>query len=224
MTMNKKIGYILLFLILKTTLSFSQNQTMDSTTKQIILQGKKAIVAYAFTILKEKAPTLKINPKDYEITVWANKTNTFVKFRRRIKYYPKNKQEKVVYDFSVNIITQETGIWSIDDFYTPTKQDLKNIEFVKKHAPLPSSDQFEIRISETKDQFQISCTNKVAFGKYFIDKQTGKELPSIQGSYIPMPKPNATLSGEIEEDPLKEIFDTTTTSEILDIISIKKSN
>ncbi len=224
MTMNKKIGYILLFLTLKTTLSFSQNQTMDNTTKQIILKGKKTIVAHAFTIIKEKVPTLEINSKDYEITVWANKKEALVKFRRRIKYYPKNKQERIVYDFSVNIITQKTDIWSIDDFYTPTKQDLKNIEFVKKHAPLPSSDQFEIRINETKDQFQISCTNKVAFGKYFIDKQTGKELPSIQGSYIPMPKPNTTLSVEIDKDTLKEIFDSTTTKEILDIISIKKSN
>ena len=198
--MNKKLGNILFFLILKTILSFSQNKTMDNTIKEKILQGKEAMISYAFTIIKEKVPTLDINPKDYEITVWVNKKEALVKFRRRIKYYPKKKQEGIIYDFSVNIITQETDIWSIDDFYKPTKQDIKNIEFVKKHAPLPSSDQFEIRISETKDQFQISCTNKVAFGKYFIDKQTGKELPSIQGSYTPMPSPNTTLSGEIDED------------------------
>jgi len=218
--MNRKIGYIL-FIVLKTTISFSQHQTMDSKTKEIILQGKDAIIANALDIIKEKTPLLDINPKDYKITVWANKKEVLVKFRRRIKYYPLNKQERVVYDFSVNIITQEIDIWSIDDFYTPTKQDLKNIEFVKTHAPLPSSDQFEIRISETKDQFQISCTNKVAFGKYFVDKKTGKELPSIQGSYTPMPPPNSTLSGEIDEDPLKEILHSTTTDEILDIITAK---
>jgi hypothetical protein len=218
--MNKKIGYILLFLILKTIFSFSQNQIMNNDTKEIILQGKDAIIAYAFTIIKEKMPTLEVNPKNYEITVWANKKEALVKFRRRIKYYPKNNPEGITYDFSVNIITQEIDIWSIDDFFIPTKQDLKNIEFVKKHAPLPSSDQFEISIRETKDQFQISCTNKVAFGKYFIDKQTGKELPSIQGSYIPAPKP---LSKKIEKDPLKEIFDSTTHDQILDIISTKTS-
>jgi len=39
-----------------------------------------------------------------------------------------------------------------------------------------------------------------------------------------MPKPNTTLSGEIDKDTLKEIFDSTTTNKILDIISIKKSN
>lgn len=222
--MSKKIGCILLFLIFKTTLSFSQNQTMNNETKEIILQGKGAVIDYAFIIIKEKVPSLKINLEDYKVTVWANKKEVLVKFRRRIKYYPKNKPDRIDYDFSVNIIAQETDIWSIDDFYVPTKQDLKNIEFVKKHAPLPSSDQFEIRISETKDQFQISCTNKVAFGKYFIDKQTGKELPSIQGSYTPMPSPNTTLSGEIDEDQLKEIFDSSTRDEILDIITIKRSN
>ena len=92
-----------MLLMVRTVFSFSQNQTMNNTTKEIMLQGKETIIAYAFTIIKERMPELEINPEDYEIRVWANKTEALVKFRRLINYYPINKQESRINDFSVNI-------------------------------------------------------------------------------------------------------------------------
>jgi len=215
--MNRKTRYILLLLMVRTVFSFSQNQTMNNTTKEIMLQGKETIIAYAFTIIKERMPELEINPEDYEIRVWANKTEALVKFRRLINYYPINKQESRINDFSVNILTQETDIWSVDDFHTLTKQDLENIKFVKKHYGLPPTNEFEISIYEHEDHFSINVDNEVAFGRYFIYKITGKQSPSIQSSYIPMPP---STSEEINEDPLKEILDSTTQNEILNIITI----
>jgi len=216
--MNRKISYILLFLIVKTTFSFSQNQAMDNNITEIMALGKGAIIAYAFDVIEKKMPSLEINPQDFEIKVWANKTKALVKFRRLIKYYPQNKKDGIDHDFTVDIITRENDIWSIDDFYVPTKQDLKNIKFVKEHFGLPSTNEFEISIYEGEDQFNINLDNKVAFGRYFIDKHTGKEHPGIQSSYIPMPSP---ISEEINRDPLKEIYESTTTAEILNIITTK---
>lgn len=181
---------------------------MINKTKKIKALGKSKIIELAFNLIESKFPGLKIIPEDFEITVWANSKEVIVKFRRRVRYYPMNKKEQdFTYDLSVNLISKEIDpieSWGIDEFYIPTEDDLKNIKFVKESYGFPQQG-FNISIYENEDSYHISVTNEVAYGKYYIDKITGKEtIGSIQGSYIPKPFPDIA-EGEIDKDPLIEI-------------------
>ena len=59
------------------------------------------------------------------------------------------------------------------------------IEFIKNHIGVFTAE-FKNIIYETPNEFKISCTNEVAFGYYTLNKTTGVQGPSIQGSYEPM--------------------------------------
>ena len=181
---------------------------MINKTKKIKALGKSKIIELAFNLIESKFPGLKIIPEDFEITVWANSKEVIVKFRRRVRYYPMNKKEQdFTYDLSVNLISKEIDpieSWGIDEFYIPTEDDLKNIKFVKESFGFPEQG-FNISISEKEDSYYIGVTNKVAYGKYYIDKITGKETTgSIQGSYIPRPQADFDKRN-VDTDPLTEI-------------------
>ncbi len=216
---------LIISILFNNTLCFSQHQTMDNTTKEIMLQGKEAIITYAFDILEKNVSTLKINSKEYEIKVWANKTNVIVKFKRRIHFIPIDSDYK--YDISVDLINKKVSPfedWFYNKkgktFFIPSEQEKEKIEFVKKHAGMPFSG-FGFKIIEKQDNYWISETNKYSFRKFYLDKITGEISAVMEGSYSVGP----IIEGHIlNEDPLKEIFDSTTQEEILDIISIKKSN
>ena len=179
---------------------------MKNKTKKIIALGKASIIETAYNIIEQKLLTIKIIPEDYEITVWANQKELIVKFRRRIRYYPMNKEKSGFdYDLSVNLINKEINpidIWGIEKFYIPTEEDIRNVKFVKESFGFPQQG-FDINIHEEKDHYFISLDNEQAYGKYYIDKISGEEKPgSIQGSYIPRPFSDFD---EADKDPLKEI-------------------
>ncbi len=217
-----KILNIIILILLKTTCSFSQNQTMDNNTKQIILKGKKAIIAYTFTIIKEKVPTLEINPKDYEITVWANKTEAIVEFRRLIRYNPLNSGH-LRYDITVNLINERVYPFENrpeDSFYVPTKEEFVKIEFVKKYGGIPIKG-FDVGVREEKDSYWIGYSNKSNHGGFSIDKITGERSDELQGHMTisphvvsPLMLPPQTKNQPINKDPLKEIFDIITITDV----------
>jgi len=211
--MNRKSVYILLLLIIKATFSFSQNQTMDNTTKEIMLQGKEAIVMYAFTIIKEKMPELDINPEDYEIKVWANKSQAIVIFKRLIEYIPFEESRDLKFDITVDLIQKDLEEDYFHTFFIPSKAEVKKINFVKEHVTFSSD--FDYSIQEYKDRYWINYENESIYGGYFINNITGEKSAELHGHYESEPTPENPF---VENDPLKEIFNSTSKDEILNII------
>lgn len=179
---------------------------MSNKTKKIKALGKSMIIESGFNLIESRFRVLKIIPEDFEITVWANSKEVIVKFRRHVRYYTMNtKEQDFTYDLAVNLISKKIDpidFWGIEEFYIPTEDDLKNINFVKESFGLPQQG-FNISIHEEKDHYFINLDNEQAYGKYYIDKITGEEKRgSLQGSYIPMPFPDID---ERDKDSLTEI-------------------
>ncbi|WP_188465307.1 hypothetical protein [Bizionia arctica] len=168
--------------------------------------SKIELIAQADSIINTKYPDFTFNPQEYEITVWFNTEMTLVKYRRIIKFTPLDKKEaRLKYDIEVNLTTQAVSpfdTWGLDSFYIPNKAEQAKIDFVIKSFGR-SRFGFNNSIMEETDMYRITVDNDVAFGKYFLDKTTGKEsMGSIEGSYAPMPD----LPGLQElADPLVEI-------------------
>lgn len=160
---------------------------------EISLITKNEVIRIAKEILKKNQPLLTLNFDDYEITVLGDSKNTWVEFKRIIRYIPfcLDPEKSFSYDITVHLNTNK--ISPFDDhfkseFYIETKKDKKAIEFVKKNFGGFTSD-FENTIHEGKEDYYIDCVNKYSFGKYVVNKKTGKQGSAIQSSYEPMPKP-----------------------------------
>lgn len=203
----KNIISPLFVLIINCSQAFSQNQNMENQINVIKTLGKDAIIKRANRIIEKKYPTLKINSSDFGITAWSNKKDVVVKFKRRIKYVRLGGENDFNYDFSVNVVKHLVipfDVFGIDRFYIPTKEDLNKIEFVRKKINLPRQG-FYSEICEKADYYEIHVTNEVAFGSYFIDKITGREVQgSIEGSYAQVPDLGLT-GGFSNENLLIEI-------------------
>ena len=168
--------------------------------------SKAQTIEKALIIIKEKYPDISISSSDFEIKVWANKSELLVKFRRLIRFIPWGKEtSNLVYDISVDLHTKEIeplDTWRSDRFYIPDDKETEQIEFIKGVFNLPFKG-FETSINEKADRYEIRVDNKTSFGLYFLDKITRNEIMSpLQGSYIV--SPNVGLE-DIEEDPLVEI-------------------
>ncbi|MDW5290813.1 hypothetical protein R6X41_18515 [Formosa sp. PL04] len=181
-----KLFTLLLFLL--SFGSFSQTNTMNNTKPN---HSKIEFIAQADSIINTKYPDFTFNPQEYEITVWFNTEMTLVKYRRIIKFTPLDKKEaRLKYNLEVNLTTQAVSpfdTWGMDRFYIPTEQEQAQIDFVITSFGR-SRFGFNNTIIEDTDMYRVTVDNDVAFGKYFLDKTTGKEsMGSIEGSYAPMP-------------------------------------
>lgn len=189
----KIVGFILLF-VFNSSLAFSQ-KPMENSVEKLKSFGKDSLINLALIALMEKKLPEEISPEDYEITVWANKTEVLVKFRRLIKFIPLNhKEEDFEYNLVVNLLTHKVSPFDdwhhMNEFYNPSKEEKEKIKFVKKAYGLPH-DGFENVIHEYEDSYKVSIDNDVAFGRYSIDKKTGVVSTETQGSYEPAPFPDA---------------------------------
>ena len=192
--------------------SYAQNNVMDQvisknkdSIKKTIKLNKNELINQANKIIASKYSDFVFDPLLYEITTWKNSKKTIVKYRRIIKFTPYDKKdENLIYDFEVNLTTQKVfpfDTWGFDRFYFPTIEEQEKIDFVIKAFGLPHLG-FNNSIVEDPNMYRIYITNKASFGKYFIDKTTGKEcMGSIQGSYIQPPN----LPELIDKDPLIKI-------------------
>ena len=189
-----KINFWLkLILIFGNSISFAQ-YTKAYNMEYLKSKNKKELIEIALEILKEKQPSITIDPDDFEGTAWGNSKEIIVKFRRYIRFIPlyNDPEKRFSYDITVNLNTNE--ISPFDDtfkseFYIETDEDKKAIEFIKKNFDIFSSD-FENTIYEGEEEYSVSRENQYSFGKYAVNKKTGEVKVEIQGSYEPMPKPN----------------------------------
>lgn len=181
------------------------NESIDVVIIKKDKPVKKNLIEQANKIITSKYPEFTFNSLNYEITAWKNKQKTVVKYKRIIRFTPLNKKNKNLrYDFEVNLTTQKVSpfdFWGLDKFYFPTIKEQEKIDFVIKEFGLPRLG-FNNTIVESADMYSIYIDNEVAFGKYFIDKITGKEcMGSIEGSYAQMPE----FSKSVDADSLIEI-------------------
>lgn len=203
MQLQKNIFFILI-IIINTHITFCQDKKMENKIAEVKKTGKQTILKTANYILNKKYTNLKIDLKDYEITVWANKENILVNYKKLLKFTPLGyKRGHFDYDFSVNIITKEIpsfDMFGTSKFYIPTKQDIKKINFVKKVIDVKP--RFNNEVFEEHDKYIISISNDTYFIIYHIDKITGKEIPQsfVQGNWEPSPFQEKNI------DPLIEII------------------
>lgn len=152
--------------------------------------NKRELIEMGFVLLQEKQPQVTIKPEDFEITAWKNSKEIVVKFRRIIRYIPLRffSKKRIDFDITVNLKTHEIlpfdGVFNTT-FYTPTKADQEAIAFVQEKFGYFSGD-FENTIREGKEDYFIDCENEYSYGKYTLNKITGKPGPALQGSYIPV--------------------------------------
>jgi len=198
---NQRKIWLVLIITINTNVIFCQNKKKENN---LVKTRKKTIIKIANSILKNKYPTLKINLSDYEITAWTNKKDTLVNYKRTLKFIPLSyKKGCFDYDFSVNIISKEIpsfDMFGTSKFYTPTKQDIEKINFIKKIIIIKPG--FDNEIIEDHDKYIISTSNDIYFIIYHIDKVTGKEIPQsfVQGNWEPNPFKEKNI------DPLIEII------------------
>ncbi len=203
--------FTLLILIFSLSSHAQKNAMNDIITKnedfirKTMHLNKNQLIDQANKIITSKYSEFVFDPLLYEITAWKNSEKTIVNYRRIIRFTPLDKKdENLDYDFEVNLTNQNVSpfdFWGLDKFYFPTTEEQEKINFVIKEFGLPRFG-FTNNIVEGPDMYSIYIDNEVAFGKYFIDKITGKEcMGSIEGSYALMPD----LPELIDADPLIEI-------------------
>ena len=190
--------------------SYTQKNTMEEkTTKNgyVVQKTKKQLINQANKIISSKYPEFEFDSLLYEITAWKNSVKTTVNYRRIIRFTPLDKKdENLEYDFEVNLTNREVSPFDFkgfEKFYLPTTEDQGKIDFVIKTFDLPRMG-FYHDIVESPDMYSIHIYNNVSFGKYFINKITGKEsLGYIEGNYALMPE----FPELGNEDPLIEIIE-----------------
>lgn len=173
--------------------------------KKTIKLNKNELINQANKIIASKYPDFVFDPLLYEITTWKNSKKTIVNYRRIIRFTPHDKKdENLIYDFEVDLTSRNVfpfDTWGLDRFYFPTIEEQEKMDFVIKAFGLPRFG-FNNTIVENPNMYCIYIDNEIAFGKYFIDKTTGKEcMESIEGSYAQPPD----LPELIDIDPLVEI-------------------
>lgn len=176
------------------------NNTLDATNLQ-----KEALILMANEAIELKYPDFKFDKSEYAITAWANSEITIVKYRRIIQFTPLDKKDdNLRYDFEVDLTNTSISpfdTWGMERFYIPTSKEQAKIDFVIDAFGLNRFG-FNNSIVESADMYCIHISNKAAFGKYFLDKETGKEcMGSIESSYSQEP----CIPGLVNPDPLVEI-------------------
>jgi hypothetical protein len=197
-----------LILVYFSLLSTNAQNNMDAEVEKIKNLGKDSIIQLAKKLIDTKYAHLQVDFKDYDISVWYNSKGVHVKLKRIVRYTPlRYKGTKppfydtnISFDLWVDMLNRKSNpisTWSLEDFFIPTKEDKENLAFVDKQFGL-HQEHFDTEVYEEENHFSVQVDNDVAFGRYFIDKGTGKQtIPPMQGSYDPNPIPDFNL----EDDP-----------------------
>lgn len=178
-------------------------------------KNKQELIQIGLDILKEKQPSLVINPDDFESTAWGNSKEIVVKFRRYVRFVSIDSDPYQQYDITINLITKQILPFdSIFDFtfYNPTEVDKKKLDFVNKKTNFQKQSNSEITITENEDYYWISNSSKISLSKFFITKETGLKSGLIEGAYSLGPV-QPVLQSIYDRDEKIKLFDTDETSQ-----------
>lgn len=207
-------GRMLLILLLISPFYKNYAQNMDTQIENIKSQGREKVIEMAYTLLEEKHPKVELLPDDYEISVWANSQTVVVKFRRLIKYYPKDYDSNertynsLIYDVSVDFIAKHIkpfdDSFRIGRFHIPSKEEQEIIEFVKMHTGIPfKNSSYDHEINEGDGHYDIYNRLNGSFTNYKLDKTTGEMYDRNELNATPANMPESILN---DKDELKRIF------------------
>jgi hypothetical protein len=170
-------------------------------SNELLLKDNEEFIQLALTLVNERHPFIDLNTEEYDCKVWRGINGIAVNFNRIIRYVPIGKNDQdFEYDIIVNL-TQKIILpfekpFLNRKFFIPSDEDLKAIAFIKKYFGVFSPD-FENLIIEEAEEYKISCTNDASYGYYTLNKKTGKQGSALQGSYLPMTKPDIDGFDEI---------------------------
>lgn len=161
---------------------------------ELLSKENEELIQLALALVNERHPFIDLNTEEYHCKVWRGMNGIAVDFTRIIRYVPLGKNDQ---DFEYDIIVNLTQKFIMPfekpilnrKFFIPSDEDLKAIVFIKKHFGV-FSPHFENIITEEAEEYKISCTNDSSYGYYTVNKKTGKQGGALQGSYIPMQKPD----------------------------------
>lgn len=174
------------FLTQKSAKHYYQDNLYSILNEENVTNKSNKIVETAYSILKSKQPNLKINPKDFEITILGNYKDIIVKYRRYIRF-KKNNEEKI-FDLAVNIITKEVFPFDFSDaiFHIPSESDSNSINTIQHKIPLSLNPKMEHTISENNDYFWITSISEKWIKKYFINKNTNEVICFNESNTLPI--------------------------------------
>ncbi len=161
--------------------------------EELSVTGNEELIQQGIDILKDKHPEIHINRDEYHIKVWKGANGVAIDFTRIIQYVPMNKAHiRLAFDIVVNLTNSDIIPFNNPSlhgaFYIPSESDLEALAFIKKHFGV-FSPSFENMIHEREDAYEIICTNDASFGHYTVNKKTGEQRATMQGSYIQKQKP-----------------------------------
>gem|GEM_PF-5626221 len=151
---------------------------------------------------------MKIEISEYKISIWERHGELKVVFTRAVKFVPaKIEEHEWEYNFEVEFPEQSVfpfDFFGADNFYSPTDEERRVMDAIISEMGLPMEG-FENRIDEDDSFYVVSLDNDQAFGRYYFDKNTCKEIfeMSMEGSYAPLPFDEEF--GE-NEDSWRQIF------------------
>lgn len=170
-------------------LYISMGETMENDIDKLVARGKPALIQMAWKLVMDKQLEFHISPEDYEPSVWVNKHEVQVKFRRLIRYIPASTH--LEYDISVALVSKK--ISPFDDwfyrnnFFVPDKEQRQTISYLKELLGLPYS-YMNHDISEDDENYYVNTNSKTAFCHYIVNKKSGKPLEPLQGTYAVLPQ------------------------------------
>lgn len=205
---KSKTNFFLHILIFSTCISFAQ-PTKKYKMEHLKSNSKEQLIRLALEILKEKQPSVVINPDDFEAMAWENSKEVIIKFRRYIRFIPLNTEPFQYYDITVNLITNQILPFESGydfTFYTPTEADKKKLDFIKSKTNFPKESNAEITITENEDHYWISKKSKTSFSKFFINKETGFKSGVMEGSFS-APAAISVLESVYEKEEMIKLSD-----------------
>lgn len=157
------------------------------------MNRRKKYIEAIFQQIKKYPLLVELNPKDYHISVWEKGEDIDVKFDCKVNFTPcKSESKQPISNFTIRVNENEISAYiqqKITSLIEHIQKHKKEIVHIASIFKFPSGN-FITTIHEEEDYYQIDISNDVAFGKYWIDKVTGKEvMGSIESSYAIDPHP-----------------------------------
>lgn len=212
---KKRKNFILQFVcILNTFISIAQHAKAYNM-EYLKSKKKQELIEMALLILKEKQPSLVLNPDDFETTAWKNSTEMLIKFRRYIRFIPLNAEPNQYYDITINLITKQILPFESGynfSFYIPSEEDKMKLNFIKQKADFQKDPYSERTITENIDYYWVSNFGKTSLNKFFIKKSNGFKSAIIQNTFSEF-RPKAVLESIYEREEKIKFFDEEETTQ-----------
>lgn len=182
-TSKARTRFVLLLLILNSINAVAQNKTMQNM-EELKIKTKQELIEIAVAILKEKQPSLIINPDDFEISVFETPQDILVDCKRKITFIPMENRITADYQYDISVMilakciskSYLSGVKhsknSVEDSsFVLSDEDLKIIEIAKKESNRNDKSE-QIYIVEQENDYTIIHFTDFFRSDQIIEKKT----------------------------------------------------